>query len=67
MIAENPPHGVLSETFRPVASTLAYYRWIIDQDMLLKLRGDLFRRYWDVTKAVRMVKTPKLWILERIK
>ncbi|KAF8718278.1 hypothetical protein AX14_011943 [Amanita brunnescens Koide BX004] len=67
VIAENPPHGVLSETFRPVASTLAYYRWIIDQDMLLKLRGDLFRRYWDVTKAVRMVKTPKLWILERIK
>lgn len=66
VIAENPPHGVLDKAFRPVANTLAYDRWAIDNDVLQKVQGNIFRRYWDVTTVVRMVKTPKLWILERI-
>ncbi|KAK2459898.1 hypothetical protein APHAL10511_008098 [Amanita phalloides] len=64
LIVENQPSHALGEVFKPVASILAYDRWIIAQDAFLKLKGGAFRMPSDITKAVRMVKTPKLWILE---
>ena len=67
VIAEHAPRGALGKTFRQIANILAYDRWTIDRDVLATLRKNLHREFWDVTKVARMVKTPKLWILERVR
>ena len=66
VIAEHAPGGVLGKAFRPIANVLAYDRWAVDKDLLVTLQKNLLREFWDVTRVVRMVKTPKLWILERV-
>ncbi len=66
VIAERPPRGVPGKVFRPIANVLAYDRWAVDKDLLVTLQKNRHREFWDVTRVVRMVKTPKLWILERV-
>ncbi|KAF8343590.1 glycosyltransferase family 22 protein [Amanita rubescens] len=65
-IVEHAPRGVVGKAFRPIANILAYDRWAIDKDVLVTLQNNLHREFWDVANVVRMVKTPKLWILERV-
>ncbi|KAF8635073.1 hypothetical protein AX15_000563 [Amanita polypyramis BW_CC] len=65
VISEGTPGLILNRSFEPVSSMLAYERWTIDRDAALTLKGDILKHPWDITRVVKMVKTRKLWILER--
>ncbi|PFH50041.1 glycosyltransferase family 22 protein [Amanita thiersii Skay4041] len=55
----------LGGEFVPVATIRAFDHWAVDRAALIKLKAQLVTRPWELSKIVKMIKSKKLWILER--
>ncbi|KAM6496494.1 hypothetical protein JOM56_006967 [Amanita muscaria] len=65
VISEGRPSRPYSGYFAPVATVLSFDRWYVDRAFLGKLGYGIVTKPEELTKGFRMVKSGKLWILER--
>ncbi|KAM6492801.1 glycosyltransferase family 22 protein [Amanita muscaria] len=65
VISEGRPSRPYSGYFAPIATVLSFDRWSVDRAFLGKLGYGFVTKPEELTKGFRMVKSGKLWILER--